>query len=128
MPLHEWSLFFLLTFFGILLKGLIIDTRIIMIKNDVIYFIPWVFPLLAKRRNMTYYDGYVRVEEFNPNGRNWEAIYLIKRGFIVGRISEFYYQNFQEIESAIGVRELHFKKVNWFKQILVSAFGLPVPL
>jgi hypothetical protein len=111
--------------FGIQILMLLLfitQSRFIIVDKNGITFINPLFPILRKTRNWTDFDYFITVDE-NSRYSTHEAIWLIKEDKIKGRISSFYYTNYDEIKNQIKVTGKGKKYFNPFGQ-LFAILGL----
>jgi hypothetical protein len=103
------------------------NTTIIVVNDKKELYINWVFPFLTRIKPKDYYDGYIIVKEPSKY-RDYDAIYLLRNGYVKDRLSEFNYTNVNVLKRSLNVKKVKCSGINMFKVVLFVMFGIKVRL
>lgn len=90
--------------------------KFIIIEEKGITFVNPLLPFLRFSRPWNSYDYYLTIEEYSRGGTH-EAIWLIKNGRVKGRISSFYYSNYNDLKDSLSLRDRGTLNANAFIQL-----------
>lgn len=109
----------------VLIRLLLNENRFLIIKENRLTLYNPILPIIHKTIILSELDYCMNISE-NSRYAEHEALYFVKNGKVIDRISSFYYSNYPELKKGLGIKVKGNQRIGILKQMGIVMFGLTV--